>query len=72
MSIHERILHELNHEEPDRVPTFCQTIERPLMKKNDNAGIIEDDLFDLLFPSLKMDPIFAKAIGFDLKCIFPL
>ncbi|MBD3185886.1 hypothetical protein GF325_03570 [Candidatus Bathyarchaeota archaeon] len=67
MDPHQRIMKALNHEEPDRVPTFSQSIEEPFIERFDENVGVDEALFDELFPSLPVDFVFAKALGFDSK-----
>ena len=67
MNPHERIWKALNHEEPDRVPTFSQSIEQPYIERYDNEKGIPEEVVDDLFPIFPFDFIFAKAMGFDSK-----
>jgi hypothetical protein len=60
MNVHERIRKTLDHEEPDRVPTFTQSAETEFIKKYiAENGHVRGDLF--LNKHFKV----AKHVGFD-------
>ncbi len=67
MKAHDRIWKALCHEEPDRVPTFTQSIEDPFVRRFDEQVGIEDEAG--LFPDMTMDMILARQLGFDSKWI---
>ncbi len=67
MKAHERIWKSLCHEEPDRVPTFTQSIEDPFVRRFDDQIGLEDEAG--LFPDLGADMILARQLGFDSKWI---
>jgi len=54
------------HEEPDRVPTFTQSIEDPFIERFDETIGINDYG---LFPELTIDLLMAKNLGFDSKWV---
>ncbi len=62
MDAHERIWKALSHEEPDRVPTFCQHIEKPFVIRYDQTIEIKDD-YGMVKPELAI----AKELGLDSK-----
>lgn len=67
MNAHERILCTINHEEPDRVPTFVQHIEPGFVQKYDEKIELKDDYG---FQGLAgADVMVAKEIGLDSKWI---
>lgn len=64
MNVHERIWKALSHEEPDRVPTFCQSIEPGFIKQYDEEIEITGE------PSMPgMEFQIAKEIGLDAKWV---
>ncbi len=64
MNVHERIWKTLNHEEPDRVPTFTQSAEPEFISKYiKEYGRVSGDLF------LNKDFKVAKHAGFDAMWI---
>jgi hypothetical protein len=67
MKAHDRIWKALCHEEPDRVPTFTQSIEDPFVRRFDDAVGIEDEAG--LSPDVGMDMVLARQLGFDSKWI---
>ncbi|MHA1734276.1 MAG: uroporphyrinogen decarboxylase family protein [Promethearchaeota archaeon] len=62
MKNHERIWTALNHEEPDRVPTFTQTIEPGFVQKYDEEVEVDDDYG---FPLGRFQLMVAKSLGLD-------
>ncbi|MFX0101089.1 MAG: uroporphyrinogen decarboxylase family protein [Candidatus Hodarchaeota archaeon] len=69
MNVHKRIWKTLNHEEPDRVPTFTQSIEQPFCKRYDEEVGVPDEIVDAMLPGMTFDLIFAKALGYDSKWV---
>ncbi len=69
MNVHERIWATLNHQEPDRVPTFSQSIEPPFLERFDEGGHIPESYFDECFPTLTFDLLVARALGLDSKWV---
>lgn len=69
MDVHARIRKTLDLEEPDRVPTFSQSIEQPFIERLDAQDGIPDELCDELFPGMTLDLVVAKALGFDSKWV---
>ena len=60
MNVHERIRKTLDHEEPDRVPTFTQSAESEFISKYiSEYGKVSGDIF------LNRDFKVAKRVGFD-------
>ncbi len=70
MNAHDRIWKTLSHEEPDRIPTFCQTIDPPFVKKyrkymtKNGNGLKYYRNWFLLF---KRELAVAKSLGLDAK-----
>ncbi len=61
MNVHERIFRALSLEEPDRIPTFTQSIEPPFIERYDEeVGIIGEE-------NLIMDMQVALELGYDSK-----
>jgi hypothetical protein len=67
MKAHERILCALEHEEPDRVPTFTQHLEPGFVEKYDREVELKDDYGFLGLAG--SDGMIAKEIGFDSKWV---
>ena len=63
MNVHERFWKTLNHEEPDRVPTFSQSIEGPFINRYDDEIEITGE-FEI-WGSMQFE--LAREIGLDSK-----
>lgn len=59
MDVHERLWKALSFEEPDRVPTFCQTVEDPFIERFDESIGLDDAGFASTTVAV------ARALGFD-------
>ncbi|MCP4764348.1 MAG: hypothetical protein GY870_21420, partial [archaeon] len=66
MNSRERILKAFNHEEPDRVPTFCQVV-MPIFKKRLENLWGKDFKKDRKLIFFDKDHNYAKKLGFDCE-----
>ncbi|GAB4321866.1 MAG: hypothetical protein Kow0069_26360 [Promethearchaeota archaeon] len=62
----ERLWLVLNREQPDRVPTFCQSIEAGFVRRFDEEVGVESDHG---FPLARFDLALAKELGLDSKWV---
>jgi len=70
MKAHERIWKALSHEEPDRIPTFAQSIDPPFVKKFRKYQKLNGNRFLHSYNTFRMRDeqlATAKELGLDAK-----